>query len=85
MANQCLNLKVIEVRDARLLAGISSKDITGLITLMTDGKLPEWTTEQELCDIGATVFSVRSGDKLLLVGIGIGGLTMHIGHAILQT
>lgn len=58
------NLKVIEVRDGCLPEGISGKDITGPIVLMTDGKLPEWASEQYLSDIGATVLSVRSGDKL---------------------
>ena len=35
------NLKVIEIRDGRLPEGISGKDLTGPIVLMTDGKLPE--------------------------------------------
>ena len=58
------NLKVIEIREGCLPEGISGKDLTGPIVLMTDGKLPEGVSEQHLSDIGATVLSVRSGDKL---------------------
>ncbi len=58
------NLKVIEVRDGHLPEGISGKDLSGPIVLMTNGKLPEGVSEQHLSDIGATVLSVRSGDKL---------------------
>lgn len=57
-------LKIIEIRDGHLPAGISGKDITGPIVLMEDGKLPEGMTEQHLAEMGATVLSIKSSDKL---------------------
>jgi len=55
-------VKVIELRDGRLPARVSGKDITGPIVFMIDGKLPGGLSEQELIDIEATVLSFRSDE-----------------------
>lgn len=57
-------LRVIEVKDGRLPEGISGKDITGPIVLMTDGKLPADFSEEYLIQINATILSVKTGEDL---------------------
>lgn len=57
-------LRVIEVKGGRLPIGMSGKDITGPIVLMTDGKFPATFSEEYLIKINATVLSVKSGEEL---------------------
>ena len=60
-------MNIIEVRDGQLPEGVSGKDLTGPIVLMVDGELPEGVSKQHLRDIGATIFSVKSGEALPVI------------------
>lgn len=56
-------LHLIEVKGGRLPEGVSGKDLTGPLVLMTDGQLPAGWSEARLAQIGATVLAVQSGDE----------------------